>query len=357
MSSIEAWFSDCEEEKASDLAIRRRRIRDASNPLDLPDETFVQYFRVSKDLFLYLLNILEAKINPPVGSQAILPIFKLSVALRFFAEGGYQRGAGNDLFVGMAQPTVSKGLSEVLDIFEAVVCPQVIKFPSGDSEKSSIKHAFFQKTGFPGVIGCIDGTHIKIVAPSKDKHLFYNRKGFYSINVMLVCDHTLMIRYVDANHPGSSHDSFVFNASSLSSYLNTRYERGERNTWLLGDAGYPLKPFLITPYRTGANDEIEKLRFNEKHSRTRITVERSIGVLKATFRCTLGARELHYGPEKASQIVNVVCALHNLRIKFNINLDEAVDIETDNSSEIPSTYNDDDRNANRIRDDLLNSFM
>ena len=50
-----------------------------------------------------------------------------------------------------------------------------------------LNYSFFKKTDFPGVIGCVDGTHIKILAPNKeDQHLYYNRKGFFSLNAMIV---------------------------------------------------------------------------------------------------------------------------------------------------------------------------
>ena len=39
--------------------------------------------------------------------------------------------------------------------------------------------------GFPNVIGCIDGTQVKIQAPSENEEEFLNRKGFHSINVQV----------------------------------------------------------------------------------------------------------------------------------------------------------------------------
>ncbi|CAH3044736.1 unnamed protein product, partial [Porites lobata] len=35
---------------------------------------------------------------------------------------------------------------------------------------------------FPGVVGCIDGTHVRIQAPNKNENDYVNRKGFHSIN-------------------------------------------------------------------------------------------------------------------------------------------------------------------------------
>lgn len=96
-------------------------------------------------------------------------------------------------------------------------------------------------------------------------------------------------------------------------------------------------------------------RFNELHSKSRTIIERTIGVLKNTFRSLLGARQLHYKPAKATKIVNVCCALHNLRIKYNMENMENVDIpETDeNAFEI---LENDDR-ANNIRYNIMNSIL
>ena len=41
----------------------------------------------------------------------------------------------------------------------------------------------------PGVIGCVDSTHIKIQAPHENENGFFNRKGFHSMNVQAICNH------------------------------------------------------------------------------------------------------------------------------------------------------------------------
>ena len=45
-----------------------------------------------------------------------------------------------------------------------------------------IKEQFHSLGRFPGVIGAIYGTHIPIIVPTKDEHVFVNRKDFHSIN-------------------------------------------------------------------------------------------------------------------------------------------------------------------------------
>lgn len=45
---------------------------------------------------------------------------------------------------------------------------------------------FYKKFGWPGVLGCIDGTLVAIIRPSMHEERYYNRKGYHSLNVMIV---------------------------------------------------------------------------------------------------------------------------------------------------------------------------
>lgn len=129
-----------------------------------------------------------------------------------------------------------------------------------------------------------------------------------------------------------------------------------------GDSGYPLEPWIITPYRS-ATERSAEARFNTKHSKTRNCIERCIGVLKARFRCLLSSRELHYTPEKACQIMNVCCMLHNICIHFNVDFEEdTVILENDddliNVSEIDTPDNMRlTAIANTLRDNIKNSII
>lgn len=42
-----------------------------------------------------------------------------------------------------------------------------------------------QLYGFPGVIGAVDGTHVKISAPKDNSESYINRKGFHSIQLQV----------------------------------------------------------------------------------------------------------------------------------------------------------------------------
>lgn len=128
----------------------------------------------------------------------------------------------------------------------------------------------------------------------------------------------------------------------------------------VGDAGYPLSPYLITPFRNTAQGSAEA-RFNTKHSKARVLVERSFGLLKSRFRCISGGRQLSYKPEKVTQIINVCAALHNICISYNVEFNQEIIDEgnTDNSTVSLNTEEIDtssEQLGETVRNRILNSI-
>lgn len=99
----------------------------------------------------------------------------------------------------------------------------------------------------------------------------------------------------------------------------------------LGDAGYKLKPYLMTPYRK-PTDAAERC-YNKKHTSARNVVERCFGVLKNRFRCIIGSRGLHYDPTKTTKIINACCALHNMCLHYKCPEPDRVDVTEDREDE------------------------
>lgn len=74
-----------------------------------------------------------------------------------------------------------------------------IKLPRTGNEINKVMQGFNSIANFPNVLGAVDGTIIKILAPKNDKHLFVNRKNFHSINIQSVCDSNLKFTNVVAS--------------------------------------------------------------------------------------------------------------------------------------------------------------
>ncbi|XP_065089353.1 putative nuclease HARBI1 [Ochlerotatus camptorhynchus] len=173
------------EEETNALRKLRNNLRKKTNVMELPDAEFMKNFRLNKEAFEYVLHEIEEEL-PPSKHGGLSARDKLIACLRFFAEGSYQHGAGKDYDIAIAQPTFSKVLGQMLVILERKICPKWITLVMSDEEMREAKLYFYRKSTIPGIIMCVDGTHVKIIPPKKNRNLFYNRKGFYSLNVLIV---------------------------------------------------------------------------------------------------------------------------------------------------------------------------
>ncbi|XP_039953244.1 putative nuclease HARBI1 [Bactrocera tryoni] len=93
---------------------------------------------------------------------------------------------------------------------------QIIKFPSTEiSQRKTMKLLEACRAHpFPFVLGCVDGTHIRIPQTSTGGKSYYNRKGTSSIVLQAVADREL---FTDAfvGYPGRCHDALVWQNSPL----------------------------------------------------------------------------------------------------------------------------------------------
>jgi hypothetical protein len=119
-------------------------------------------------------------------NQALTVRQQILIGLRFFASGNFLQVIGDTFGIDIA--TVSRVVTDVTDVLFDIR-DRVIIFPTTDRHKHQIKQGFFAIAGFPSVISAIDGTHIRIQAPSQYEDQFVNRKHYHSINVQATCDH------------------------------------------------------------------------------------------------------------------------------------------------------------------------
>ncbi|CAL1685158.1 unnamed protein product [Lasius platythorax] len=143
------------------------------------------------------------------------------------------------------------------------LAPRVIQWPK-HQHAIEVMNNFEKISGFPNVIGAIDGSHIRIRAPKIDSVSYINRKGDF---------------------PNDSH--------------------------IIGDAAYPIHPHVMVPFRDNGFLTIPENNYNYCLSSTRMVIERAFGLLKMRFRMLLDCVPL-LGIKHIAEFIIACCVLHHI---------------------------------------------
>ena len=326
---------------------RQYRLRDCPLLDVYTDKEIRDRFRFRRDSIDFIVDLLYLDLVRHTNRNHALSVkTQVLIALRFFASGSFQQVIGD--IIGVDKSTVSR---TVYKFCKAIIRhkQQFIQFPFTEDEKDIIKQGFYKIGGFPSTIACIDGTHIRISGPWQNENDFVNRKGYHSINVQGMTDHTGKFVDVVSKWPGSTHDSFVFRTSNIKHYLdvtNTTIDKGI----ILGDSGYALTNYLMTPY---ANPVTPAQRhFNRAQKTTRCSVERAFGQLKRRFFCLHGG--LRVQPERACIIIGACSILHNIAIIRN---EEPFDDDMEDEFDCDPYAGPRNNNGNVVRDHIAETFF
>lgn len=307
---MEHYFDEMDQIYLVERLIRRERIvRDRTNPfLNYSEEEFIDRFRLRKECVLELLNEIGEHLEPKQTKvSSISPLNQLLIALRFYGTGCFIPVCG-DLF-GVHESSVSRIVKRVSSALASRYKNYVV-FPSGN-RVTEIQRGFMNHSGIPGIVGAIDCTHIPIQSPGGDMaELFRNRKGFFSINVQAICDNDLMLTNVVARWPGSTHDSRIFENSSVCA----RFERRNIPGILIGDNGYPFMSYLITPLLSCRTPQ--ERRFNFALSNSRVKIENVFGIWKRRFPCL--RNQLRFKISSTLHIIIACAVLYNIARKAAI---------------------------------------
>ncbi|XP_061188647.1 putative nuclease HARBI1 [Saccostrea echinata] len=176
---------------------------------------------------------------------------------------------------------------------------------------------------FPGIIGAIDGSHIQIEPPSENPQSYYNRKRFHSVILQGICKDDMQFIHTNIGWPGRVHDAKVLKNSDVwdSGYQKCDFGRFH----LLGDAAYPLRVWLLTPYRDTGHLSRQQTYFNKCLSSKRQIIERAFGLLKGRFH------RLKYiynrTIKNTCEIIQAACILYNVCICSGEELEDFLDLD------------------------------
>ena len=226
-------------------------------------------------------------------------------------------------------------------------CRNRIYKPAKDGDPTPTQISNFAKFSpfFDNCIGALDGTYVPAVIPFDEQVRFRNRKKFVSQNVLGVVNFDMTFAYALCGWEGSAHDSRVYDDAK---------GRGlplPNNKFYLGDAGYGLSKYVLTPFRgvryhllefemNGLGPANAKELFNLRHSSLRNVVERVFGVMKRRFPILVKMSPYDY-PFQV-ELVECCILLHNFVRLNQLYEDEFYEAEDAPNNAAEEDIDDDD---------------
>ncbi|XP_074833917.1 uncharacterized protein LOC142002030 [Carettochelys insculpta] len=277
------------------------------------DERWLRNFHMSWQTFMELCQWLTPALrHHNTRMRHALPVEKrVAIAVWKLATPDSYRSVGQQFGVGKA--TVGAVLMEVVRALNALLLKRVIRVGDLDAAVEG-----FAAMGFPNCFGALDGTHIPICTPDHSGGHYINRKGNNTLVLQAMVDsHGRFQEYTWAGpavpmvHAFSGIRDYAADCRREPTSPQREIPLGDTTTvplCIVGDAAYPLQPWLIRPY-TGHLNASQK-RYSARLNHACQVVKRAFGRLKGHWRCLLARLDL--GLQNIPQVVGACCTLHNL---------------------------------------------
>ena len=309
------------------LGVKRARLNIDDYVARLDDRNFRRKYRMDKEAFWLLLNIVsphmpETGENKEIGGVPNGPIThgsRLSMALRYFA-GGDPLDIAEVHGVNEDEPL--KSVWVVVDAIHA--SSQLdIKFPETYTAQAKCVKGFKSKSSIniDCCLGAIDGMLVWMNKPTISDQasigfgpskFFCGRKMKYGLNMMGVCDSMRRFIWVEINMPGAASDFYAFDQSSLKKKLE-REGFLRPGYCLFGDNAYVNAPYMCTPWRIVSGGPKDAMNFF--HSSLRICIECAFGILVHRWGILRKPMPSNISVQKISSLVLALCKLHNFCIE------------------------------------------
>ncbi|XP_025154758.1 putative nuclease HARBI1 isoform X2 [Harpegnathos saltator] len=337
LDSSESDFTDEEDESILILLNKnhetpQRSIPRFKNYMDVvhsfTNDEFKTHFRLKRSTFAFLLELLQPELckRDRYGRHPISPEKQLLLANWFISTPNSYRCVSDRFGVGIS--TAWRSVQKVVNALYKKVAT-FIHWPTVEEAEHSIE-TIKRNHDFPGVIGAIDGTHIKIIAPQNNSDSYINRKRFYSIQLQVVCNEQLQFIHCYTGQVGSVHDMRVFRLSNFEKMCTDN--NFPHDSHILGDAAYRLTKYIMVPFKDNGYLSERQIRFNTRLSSTRMMVERSIGLLKGRFRSLLDTLPM-YRSDLIPKYIIACCILHNICLLQNDTIDIPVIVNEQNRAQ------------------------
>ncbi|KAJ4772203.1 PIF / Ping-Pong family of plant transposase [Rhynchospora pubera] len=257
-----------------------------------------------------------------VDGSAMAVEDQVAVALRRLSSGDSLVNVGTAF--GTNHSTVSQVTWRFVEAMEERGLSH-LRWPDAD-EMEKIKAKNEKIKGLPNCCGAIDTTHIMLCLPSGEPNskVWLDSEKNHSMVIQVIVDPDMRFRDIITGWPGSMNELQILKSSGFyklcekGARLNGKSVKlsdcSEIREYIVGDNGYPLLPWLMTPYQ-GTDNAVHKSGFNKRHSATRSVASRALARFKDMWRFFQGEM---WRPDKhrLPRMILACGLLHNIMIDF-----------------------------------------
>ena len=171
---------------------------------------FHKKLRCDKTSFLRILAIVRSNCHCLPGRNSKHGLSKrLALTMMYLAQGSTIDASATAMGISKSRAVVY--INEMLAVLKAMA-KTVIVMPSSD-EQEQVESGFYSIAGFPGVVGAVDGTLVKVMRPHEYEG-WYCRKNYPAVNVQAIVDHLGLFRSISIRS-GSNNDQSLWNGSGV----------------------------------------------------------------------------------------------------------------------------------------------
>jgi hypothetical protein len=269
---------------------------------------FEEILRLDVKTFLHLTD----RIGPYLKGKnlgSLKPTFVSVVALYYLATGCTFSSVTIAIKEGICITTVHRCVRSFTSVVVSCL-GHIIRFPTKLKALQRCAKAMEDRSGIPGIIAAVDGSHVAVHPGQGENGGFWNYKHYYSVILSAVVDPRGYFMCVDCGFPGKMHDAGALKISKLWTHHPAWFSRAGFS--IVGDAAYPLRSWLLTGFRN-RNKTTDQKNFNTQGSRARVIAELAFGKLKGQWQCLSKGLETRTMEDWQKTIVTC-CILHNLTI-------------------------------------------
>ncbi|PKI36404.1 hypothetical protein CRG98_043186 [Punica granatum] len=323
-----------------------RRVNDDCSPPKVLD-TFESAFRISRKTFGYICSLIKEDFAAKPGNfvfkdGTLLSLYdQVAISLRRLGSGE-SLGAIGDSF-GLTHSNVAQITWRFVEAMEKRALHH-LQWPNSGTDTDRIKSKFEKLSGLPNCCGAIDITHILMNLRASDPTIKLCRDHAKNQSMVLQAIVGPNMRFLDivTGWPGKMSESSIFQNSNFYRLCKEGKRLNEKiGEYIVGDSGYPLLPFLITPYE-GTELSESSIKFNKRHLEVALVAQRALKRLKDNWGIIRGVM---WRPDrhKLPRIILVCCLLHNI----------AIDLEDEVQIELPACSSNHDPGYRQQHGDCL----